>query len=583
MQTLPNLTGRVLVLGEDTRSFLTVIRSLGRAGLEVHVAWCNPTSASLKSRYISRIHWFPDYHVDGPTCPEEFLQLLRDTSFDLMLPCHDSAIVALRRWREQIEPAAKVYLVDEPAFKVVFSKQKTYELAEHLGISLPRQRIVHSVEELEDAAREFGFPLVLKPQASVELENAAIQHRVIKLWSRADFAAAQAVIDAKGATLIQENFVGVGLGVEVLAREGKVLTAFQHERLHEPLLGGGSSYRRSVPLDSGLFEATQRLIQALNYTGVAMVEFKRNAKTGSWILIEINGRFWGSLPLSVDCGIDFPRYLYEMLCLGKTQFASSYKTSRFARNWLMDLYWLRENFASDRSNHALMTVPLWRVAIEFLNPLLLKESSDTFTFDDPGPALVEVRQLVRSRFLPRFRRLAPVRSHLQRRGRKAAIRATRILFVCKGNICRSPFAEAALRALAQDGFEVRSAGYYPVPSRACPEYAVLAATELGIDLSEHRSRVLDAETADWADAVFCFDFENEETLRARFPRLIPKLNYLGALDAAEPLEVADPFAQGMDQFRATYRRIFRLTERICLPEKMKNRTEFLADARNHSL
>jgi hypothetical protein len=53
---LKTYSGRVLVLGSDTRSFLAVVRSLGRAGLEVHVAWCPLQSASLRSRYIAAIH-----------------------------------------------------------------------------------------------------------------------------------------------------------------------------------------------------------------------------------------------------------------------------------------------------------------------------------------------------------------------------------------------------------------------------------------------------------------------------------------------------------------------------------------------
>src|SRR5439155_2761023 len=100
----------------------------------------------------------------------------------------------------------------------------------------------------------------------------------------------------------EDHFSGEGLGVSLLASEGKVLVAFQHRREHEPLLGGGSTYRSSVPLDRRLLDACSRLVADLRYTGVAMVEFKVDSESGRWVLIEMNGRFWGSLPLALAAG-----------------------------------------------------------------------------------------------------------------------------------------------------------------------------------------------------------------------------------------------------------------------------------------
>ena len=77
-------------------------------------------------------------------------------------------------------------------------------------------------------------------------------------------------------------------------KSGEVLLAFQHVRLHEPPRGGGSSYRMSTALTPELLDASVRLLKSVDYTGVAMVEFKVDPKTGRWALMEVNGRFWGS-------------------------------------------------------------------------------------------------------------------------------------------------------------------------------------------------------------------------------------------------------------------------------------------------
>ena len=82
-----------------------------------------------------------------------------------------------------------------------------------------------------------------------------------------------------------------------------------------PITGGASALRESVPVDAELLGYAQRLLGELRWTGLAMVEF-RVGPDGP-VLMEINGRIWGSLPLAVKSGVDFPIRLAE-LYLGRT-------------------------------------------------------------------------------------------------------------------------------------------------------------------------------------------------------------------------------------------------------------------------
>ena len=77
-------------------------------------------------------------------------------------------------------------------------------------------------------------------------------------------------------------------------------------------------------------------MRALRYTGVAMVEFKVNAKTGEFVLIEINGRFWGSLPLAVAAGANFPLWLYQMWVENREDFSEKPKIGLYCRNLQAD-------------------------------------------------------------------------------------------------------------------------------------------------------------------------------------------------------------------------------------------------------
>jgi predicted ATP-grasp superfamily ATP-dependent carboligase len=95
--------------------------------------------------------------------------------------------------------------------------------------------------------------------------------------------------------------------------EGMQLAMFAHRRIREkPPSGGVSVLRESIPLEKVLVDPALRLLQHVRWHGVAMVEFKVDRATNMPILMEINGRFWGSLQLAIDAGMNFPWLLFQL-------------------------------------------------------------------------------------------------------------------------------------------------------------------------------------------------------------------------------------------------------------------------------
>ena len=332
---------------------------------------------------------------------------------------------------------------------------------------------------------------------------------------------------AKGPVLVQECFVGTGVGIELLAFEGKVLAEFQHERVHLPPRGGASTYRKSVPLSPELLEATRRLVAAVNYTGVLMVEFLVNSDTHQWRFVETNARFWGSLPLAIAAGVDFPYYLYQMLVRGVRQFPRGYRNGLYCRNLTADLHWAHDNLRTNRDDPTLITESPIRMLLEWGNALLLRERFDSLVCDDPWPGIVELAQFARqssvkvadraqARIAGTVLKVPAVRRRATAKARSALRRADSALFVCLGNICRSPFAEHYARHVLP-AVEIRSSGLYPRPNRPSPEPAIMAAREFDIDLSTHRADVLTDETVSKSDVIFSFDDSVHEEIRRRFP------------------------------------------------------------------
>jgi len=137
---------------------------------------------------------------------------------------------------------------------------------------------------LRDAAGEFGFPVFLKPETSSRLPNPFARQKVNRARNTVQLERYGAAMLPYGPVLVQQDVSGIGAGVEFLSREGEILTAIQHERVHETPGGGRSGYRRSVGLDPGMYHAAELLARALRYTGRSGLGFPpisiRNVSSG---------------------------------------------------------------------------------------------------------------------------------------------------------------------------------------------------------------------------------------------------------------------------------------------------------------
>jgi protein-tyrosine-phosphatase/predicted ATP-grasp superfamily ATP-dependent carboligase len=555
-------TGKVLVLGQEDRAFLAVIRSLGRRGLDVHVAWCPPDAVALKSRYVAAVHELPRYARDDDTWRRAFVELCDRERFDLVVPTNDTTIMPLVAHRDELEQHARLHLPSPEAYAICFDKGVTHDFAQAHGVPVPRQLRL-ALPASADAIPSDWYPIVLKPLASFTLDDLDRKHFVRRVTEPADLARELEHFTTARELLVQEYFQGTGVGVEMLAHEGHVLLAFQHLRVHERRGGGADSYRVSLPLRADMRDAATRMVAALAYTGVIMFEFKMNLETGAWVLLEINGRFWASLPLCLHAGADFPIHLYELLVEGRREFPQEYRHGVYCRNWTRDVIWLRENLRAPDGER----VPLGTVVRELTAALAGRESSDTFILDDPAPGVEDLRRMVGrvGRRVWRSGReavwaLPPVRRMLAARAQRAFREARRILFVCKGNVCRSPFAESYARTVMNHAVELRSAGYLPRPARGCPRLGVDAARALGVDLDGHRSVGLTEAMVREADAIFVFDDEARRRLARTYPFARARMLPIGWLTTDGPVEIRDPFGGGSDDFARTYAAIRRAVD-----------------------
>ncbi|MDX1394155.1 MAG: ATP-grasp domain-containing protein [Gemmatimonadota bacterium] len=303
---------RVLVTDGGERSALAVARSLRRAGHDVIVGSVSGRSLAGASRGCEEIAL-----ADPVSGPEEFandlLAAVASSRADVVLPISEAALLAALPLNGHLGDVALPFVSAE-RFRRICDKTEVFERARDLDIAVPAERVLSSPDEgREGSPAGLRYPLVVKPSRSVGLDGGRRTRLTVR--HAADERALSGILESLPPAAypihLQERIEGPGVGVFLLPWRGRLLARFAHRRLREkPPSGGVSVYRESVAIDPDLEARSLALLEAFGWEGVAMVEYKLSAD-GRPYLMEINGRFWGSLQLAIDAGVDFPRLLVD--------------------------------------------------------------------------------------------------------------------------------------------------------------------------------------------------------------------------------------------------------------------------------
>lgn len=396
----------ILVTDAGLGSAVAIIRSLGRQGWRVIAADSTADAPGLHSRFAWRTLVYPSPKND----PAAFVNTIKTATCrsdtDLILPVTDMAILPLQKERKLFEPACRIAIPESNALEQVTNKEKTLELARSLGIPVPATKVVATVVEADIASQDMTWPVVLKPRASRTLTDKGGVDFFTVCYARdtEDLRRNMQRFEGQCSVLLQEYCAGIGVGVEVLMSRGRPLAAFQHKRLREmPISGGASALRESVRLDETLYDASVRMLSELNWTGLAMVEFKVGDRGPR--LMEINGRVWGSLPLAVRSGMDFPKRLVDLYLCGEPDWdepvCTSYRVGVRCRNLGLDTAWIL-TVLSGRKRYPFLPTPSRKAGFAALAQMLdLRVKNDILVLDDPKPGWFEMRQVARKTWAKR--------------------------------------------------------------------------------------------------------------------------------------------------------------------------------------
>lgn len=312
----------VLVLDGETTQALACTRSLGRAGHPVLVASRRPAPLAGWSRFCRGRFRLA---ADDAAAFAAARDWAAARGAGVVLPLTERSCRLVNAQRDAWEAAGITPGCAPDALLLqAFDKRATLRAAATAGVRVPETRAPFSLEASRAAARELGYPLVVKPRFSHAWDGTRFLRDLGPAHVYDDAALEAAVLARRqGAAwpLLQRRLAGRARGVFALCDHGRPCAWFAHERLREVRpTGSGSSLRRAAPLDERLRAPAARLLAAMRWHGPAMVEFLDDGGAEP-ALIEVNGRFWGSLQLAIDAGVDFPRLWLELLRGGQAHAA----------------------------------------------------------------------------------------------------------------------------------------------------------------------------------------------------------------------------------------------------------------------
>jgi len=329
-----------VVLDGQLQSALATVRSLGEKGIKVFCGSHNRLGMSLFSTYCSRRFYYTSPRESEKKFIDDIMDVVKSSSEEIVIYCFsDETFLPISKCRNLFPTSVKLILPAPENVEIAFDKDRTLHLAQQVGVPIPETYFISNLEEVKKIAASISYPAVIKPRHSCFWQDDRGYFGSVSLVDSPEkllFEYEKIYQQVKELPLVQEYIDGGEYGAFFLFEKGEVIAEFAHQRIRSiSPYGGASTLRKSIAMSEDMKDCSMRLLKDLNWHGPVMVEFKRNCETGLLNLMEINGRWWGSLPLAIYAGVDFP-YLYYQLANNKITKAENYKLDIISRHLLAD-------------------------------------------------------------------------------------------------------------------------------------------------------------------------------------------------------------------------------------------------------
>src|SRR6266536_83469 len=375
-ETVAEANVPVIVLSGHTAA-LGVIRALGRMGVPVVNVYYENRDIGHVSKYVKERLYAPHPERDEEQCINLLIDYSKRIGRALLLPADDAMLSAVSKNKQLLENHYLVACPDRDITERIIDKKQTYALAERIGIAAPRTLIPKSEKDLESLAGQIGYPCLVKPRQSHRYYE-VFKRKLVKVQDIDEMLSAyRQASDAGIEVMLQEYIPGDdthGVNYNSYFWHGRPLVEFTAAKVRLSPTGFGVpsvviSQEIKVVLGPG-----RKLLHALGFQGFSCVEFKKDARDGTYKLMEVNGRHNRSSHLAVCCGINFPWLEYQHLIRGEIPVARDYRKNMYWIDEFSDLAWFARFSKAGRFP--------W---IHYARPYVRTHAFAVFDMKDPMP------------------------------------------------------------------------------------------------------------------------------------------------------------------------------------------------------
>jgi len=382
---------KILVLDGDQNQAVACVRSLARQGHEVRVGESRGWSKAGWSGFSAGSFQYASPQSNQKQFLDDLVTQCRKEPGTLVLPMTETSTLVISANRHVLADAGARFVLPEHSDLLrAVDKSQTTALAQSLGIVVPKTVTLYLREPIPATIEALRFPLVIKPRTSSESSTPGTMRATGRPRYARDIAELRTMHSEMGghcsSVVVQEFVEGAGTGYFALMNHGEVRAEFAHRRIRDAHpTGSGSALRESVALDPEIRQLSRAMLRALNWHGVAMVEFRLRAD-GIPVFLEVNGRFWHSLALACHAGVDFPALLAKMAEFGDVETPPPYRIGVRCRWLLGDFRHLVEVWMGRPQGYPGYFPDRWSTLLAELTPHA-GTFHDNFVWHDPLPEL----------------------------------------------------------------------------------------------------------------------------------------------------------------------------------------------------
>lgn len=294
-----------IVLDAHLRTGVAGVRALGRSGLRLGVAGSGRLAAGLRSRYAAAAARLPPSDGVQADFARGFAALRAEWGPAPVYAASDATLLALLAIERESDGALTLPYASPESVLLLHDKRRLPELARAAGLASVPSSFEGRIREIDP--EKVPFPCVVKAaSAPPEESDAASLDRSHLAGSPAELRAELDGADPDLPVVVQPQLAGPLMAVSVvLDRDGRVVARFQQRALRTwPRQAGSSSVAVGVEAQDDLVERSARVLREAGFWGLAELQFIDTSEGPR--LIDVNPRFYGSMPLAVASGANLP-------------------------------------------------------------------------------------------------------------------------------------------------------------------------------------------------------------------------------------------------------------------------------------